>query len=130
MKFTFRSEKQKTEFDYVHPRLRELFYVCVYILNARKLEPVMTSILRMPGQIPGESGVHATLRALDFVTSAAPTINADIAQKINALFPRADNKPTLMWHDVGYGLHFHLQVPWTTDFPDAAGTLDGRSKTV
>ena len=128
--FTFRAEKQEKEFDYIHPRLRELFRVCVSILNARRLNVTVTSILREPGQISGESGVHATLRAIDFVTNSTPMINADIAAKINALFPRGDGKPTLMWHDVGYGAHFHLQVPWTQDFKDAAGSLDGRSKTI
>lgn len=130
MDFTFRSDKQKDEYDYIHPRLRELFLVCVAILNARGMNPVVTSILRKPGQVPGESGVHATLRALDFVTGASPIINAELAQKINSLFPRSDGKPTLMWHDVGYGLHFHLQVPWTNNFKDADGDLAGHDKTV
>lgn len=127
--FTFKNDSLSNELDYVHPRLRELFYTCVAILNAKGLSPVVTSILRKRGEIPGESGVHSTLRAMDFVTSAKAQTNADIAQKINALFPRADGKPTLMWHDVGYGEHFHLQVPWTPNFMDANGSLDGRSKT-
>lgn len=60
------------------------------------------------------SGVHSTGRAVDLrsrhiVRTGCRMIEA----RINHEFPREDGFRTCIWHDVGQGVHLHLQVPAT-----------------
>lgn len=60
----------------------------------------------------GGSGVHEAFRAVD-VRSHELNIQRirQIEWLVNKRFPRSDGKPTCLYHDVGQGPHFHLQVP-------------------
>lgn len=87
----------------------------------------VTSLLRLPGEIPGDSGVHVTGRAGDVVPKRWDRQYMDLSKlgpAIEALFnvmhPRKDTKPSCLWHD-GTGWHFHLQVPFDQAFTDLKG---------
>ena len=92
---------------------------------------LVTSMLRVPNSITGESNVHATGRALDLIplrVPGGPDITANkmnaLAECLNRLYPRADKKPLCMWHNVNNsGWHVHIQVPATKDFKDLDGTI-------
>ena len=103
-----------------------------HTLNLKGFKVDITSMVRPAGQIPGESGVHATGRAIDCipvetkesgpVTTREMTELADIFCR---LFPRDDGKTPLMWHQVagGGGYHFHIQCQATSSYRDLAGSV-------
>lgn len=124
----FRSDKQAKEYCHIHPRLKALTLDLERYLGLKGLDVYVTSILRKPGNIKGESGVHSTLRALDCIPDGKDWEVSDmkkLAKFMCQQWPREDGKPSVLWHSHrGGGWHFHLQVPWTKDFKDAAGDLE------
>jgi len=116
----FRQKHLEVEFDLAHPNLRKLARELDRWLELKGLDLYVTSIFREAGTIKGESGVHATLRALDGIPDGKDW-NAeemsDLAEFMNNSYPRKDGKPSVLWHSHrGGGLHFHLQVEWISNF--------------
>lgn len=133
LQYTFKYPEKSREFNYLAPSLQKLFGLCCHVLNHMGYDVIVTSMVRKDQTIKGESGVHATGRALDFVPLKRGDVKekeADyhtkmklVAESINKMLQRADGKQLLIWHDVGHGIHFHLQVPWAKDFKDLDGTI-------
>lgn len=126
---TFKEGLNKDEYLYLHPRTKEGVELLAVMLSHMGLVPEITSILRPPGSIAGESGVHATLRACDVVGRG----NVDhkqmqvLADALNVIFARADRYPFCLYHD-GTGWHFHIQAMKTPGWIDAKGYLDEHVK--
>lgn len=79
------------------------------------LEPVCTRVF---DPVEGESGVHRDRRAFDCRdehAGARLTTDAQakkIVDRMNAIYPRSDGKPTCLHHSFSGGpLHFHVQIP-------------------
>lgn len=70
--------------------------------------PVITSAFR-----EGDSGVHGSFRGLDFRTHSLTSSEIEnIVEKINSRYqydPKRPEMKVLMYHDIGKGLHLHLQ---------------------
>lgn len=93
-----------------HPKLIELLVWAVFI---KGWPVVVTSFYR-----PDDAGVHGTepVRGIDLRSYSFENPHA-IAQEINDNWIYDNTRPDMnvcVFHDVGSGLHFHLQVhPWT-----------------
>ena len=123
----FKTEKQKSEWSKVHPKVRQMINQFAQIFILMQADCEVTSLLRMPNEIAGESGVHATGRAGDIVPKAWNHQQIDMSElgplleKLsNLLNPRTDGKPSCLWHD-GTGWHFHVQTPSDQNFKDLMG---------
>lgn len=131
VQYSFRDPSKAREFGYLHPSLQKLFYLCVHILNCKGYDVEVTSMVRNKYAIPGESGVHSTGRAIDFIPvqqKGGPAISLRLMKNmeaaLNSLFERADGKATLLWHRQGSGgFHHHLQVASTGDYKDLEGKV-------
>lgn len=135
--YQFRNPEKSREFDYLAPSLQKMFMLLCHILNAMSYDVIITSMIRKPDTIDGESGVHATGRALDCVPLKRSDVkqletSADYDQKmkivadcINKMLPRQDERSTVIWHQFpgGGGLHFHIQVPYDSKFKDLKGSI-------
>lgn len=102
------------------------------ILNTLGFDVEITSMVRPKGTIPSESGVHATGRALDFVPRVRENSKLQIfesqmlfiADFVNRIFKRRDQKNVLMWHQINRGgWHFHLQVEYDQNYKDLEGVI-------
>jgi hypothetical protein len=97
--------------------LHVLGYVANLITEVYRKDAVITSILRVKGI---DIGVHSTGRAVDVRSidlTSAQILN--VVSKVNSEFSRLDGKPTCIHHDIGLGMHFHLQVPATVCWNDS-----------
>lgn len=123
----FKAGVNKEEFEYLHPKARAGCALLALMLSEAGYTSEVTSILRKAGSIKDESGVHATLRAIDLaprgktIDSAVMKI---IAQAMNAIYKRTDKFAFCMWHEVGHGWHFHLQAQHSHGWIDANGDLE------
>ena len=65
---------------------------------------------------PDDPGIHSTrpLRAVDLRSHHIPdAVARQVEERINRAWiydPRRPEKRVCLWHDVGLGVHFHLQV--------------------
>ena len=119
----FKTEEEQEEFWKLDTRLRLLLYMIEeYILGLNEgVDGVLvTDALRTKHEdnALGAVGIHPTGRALDFVLVdvdkkrvTKPTLVSKILSVINnhVLYNSGPYK-TLIYHDVGHGAHFHLQV--------------------
>lgn len=130
--YSFKDPAKSFQFPALHPPLIRMFYLLAHFLNEIGFKVEITSMVRPAGTIPGESGVHATGRAIDFIpietkTSGPVTVRemSEIADVFNRYFPRDDHKLMFMYHavDGGNGYHFHIQTPITRDFLDLKGVV-------
>jgi hypothetical protein len=130
MNYSFRNPEKSAQLQLLHPKCYGIFTVCVEIINAWGYAVEITSMIRPKDTVKGESGVHATGRAIDFIPVPRSKYQTMIDEEIkllvdfvNKAFHRMDGKMTLMWHSVvgGGGKHFHLQVQATSDYKDRAG---------
>lgn len=130
--YSFRTPELSYQFSGLHPALVRMFYLLAHFINELGFKVEITSMVRPAGQIPGESGVHATGRAIDFVpmetkTSGPVTVRemSEIADVFNRYFPRDDHKLMFIYHSVdgGNGYHFHIQVPHTQGWIDLKGVV-------
>lgn len=130
----FKEGVNPNEWDYLHPRVKVVFETLAILMMRCGLDVEITSMLRKPGTIAGESGVHATGRALDCVPrikskdSSKTRLDYRFMQKtadfLNLVFTRSDQKNTVIWHDVGaHGWHFHLQVQAERSWRDLTGVI-------
>lgn len=122
---SFKAGVSPDEYQYLHPQAKVIVTLLQQMLAAMGLKTEVTSILRKPDTIKGESGVHATLRAVDIVPRGNTVIDAKmqtIAKCLNEIFERPDGKPAVIWH-LGTGYHFHIQVMATRGWIDAKGDL-------
>lgn len=128
----FRPKIDPDQWQYLHPAVRFIFYFLRQNCEAFGCDLVITSMIRPVGSIPGESGVHATGRALDCVPSPKKDIGGpntyrvyDFSKKLadlaNVVFKRADNKLSVIFHNTGSGNHFHIQVPYDYAYQDLKG---------
>lgn len=130
LKVTFKAGLNPNEYNVLHPGLEGPLETVVFLLDRLGYDTEITSMLRMPGRIKGESNVHSTGRAIDCVprmreNSRKPyTPNMQmIATMVNASYKRNDQKLTCLYHDSGLGNHFHIQVMATADFKDLRGVM-------
>lgn len=119
------------EWDHLHPKVHQVAETLCYLLDRMGFDPEITSMIRPHA---GDSGVHATGRAVDIVprvrgTGKSPGIVSTmemqkIAAAINIIYKRNDQKLTCIYHNSGTGMHFHLQVAATKDWKDLAGKIE------
>lgn len=130
--YSFRDPEKSYQLSALHPALIRMFYLLSHFINELGFKVEITSMVRPANTIPGESGVHATGRALDFVPIETPksgpvTVRemSEIADVFNRYFPRDDKKLMFMYHavDGGNGYHFHIQIPQTKDYLDLKGVV-------
>lgn len=130
IQYKFKDPSKEYQYKYLHPKVREDFELLCHILNKRGYAVVITSMVRPKDTIPGESGVHATGRALDCVPiatrkSGPMSFNdmSDIAYFMTKAYPRMDDKAPVIWHEVpgGNGYHFHIQAEYGADYRDLRG---------
>lgn len=119
-------------YEMLCPDLHKVMDCLVLMLCHMGYLPIVTSMVREKGKIAGESGVHATGRAIDLnvrhykeaAKKSAPSRNLNkyeadkLCAAINIAFKRSDQKMTAIYHDTGHGRHFHLQVPWSKTYID------------
>ena len=99
-----------------HPKLIEV----LLWLTVRYSTIIFTSTYRPKKIHATDSGIHCTipLRAFDFRSAVYPNPQ-DIADDINAHFIYDPKRPDLkvcVYHDTGFGYHFHIQVHDRTDY--------------
>lgn len=132
---TFKPGVNQDEYQYLHPKLRPMIEWLALSLSAMDCDLQITSMLRKPNAILGESNVHATGRAIDLVPRARKTktnaIHSSDMQKLAdtmcIIWRRNDQKRSALWHSMnGGGLHFHLQVQATKDYADLKGEIPKR----
>jgi len=72
-----------------------------------RVETMVTSVYR-----PDKNSPHAYWRAVDLRSNLIPSEDCmKLINTINLIFPYGKgNYQTMLWHDVGYGWHFHVQV--------------------
>ena len=103
--------RKQWESGNLDPRLESMVMICE-ALWSRDMPPravVVTSIQRPKTT---DSGVHADWRGVDIRTRDIPNSMVDeAAQKINRTFVYGGGFNAALVHDVGYGIHLHLQVP-------------------
>lgn len=111
----------------MHSGVRIMVTELAQLLVVMQSDAEVTSILRMPGEIDGDSGVHVTGRAADVVVKRwnrqyqdMTKLGPIIESFLNELHPRTDGKPSCLWHE-GTGWHFHLQVAYDPSFTDLMG---------
>lgn len=100
------------QLDFIDERLRELME---WVEERWPGEPVVTSLFR-----PGDPGVHGTipLRGVD-LRMRDSIKGLELAQMINAVWVYDPDRPHMkcaIFHDVGQGMHMHLQVHPRTQF--------------
>lgn len=125
----FSSSKQSGEWPILHPQVRVIVQCIANIHDLLGWDTEVTSCVRLPGEIPGESGVHATGRACDCVARMRPNscpgpiavVAPVVASLMNFIFRRHDQFSSVLWHSVGYGFHYHAQVPYDPSYNDLAG---------
>lgn len=121
MIYSFKDPSKSWELQKLHPKVVDIFYLLCEVLKFYNADVMITSMIREKNTIPGESGVHSTGRALDCVSSLSPEKCQKIAELIDKLLPeRKDKKRQVMFHEVdqGNGLHFHIQVEWSSSYKD------------
>jgi hypothetical protein len=129
----FKQGLDTREWDVLHPQVYEVFELLSLILVRMGYYVEITSLLRKK---TSDSGVHETGRALDCVprvtkdTRARAAHERDmqiVANLMNLVYRRNDQKKTVIYHDSGTGKHFHIQVPQTKGWVDLKGYLPQRS---
>lgn len=108
----FKHEIDKELFWQIDPRLREI--VCrleSFLWQTLDYELTITSTIRI---IHDKTGIHACGRAVDIRTRdlSLEMINY-IVRWINKEYPYDHKRPkkvSCMYHSVGLGWHFHIQV--------------------
>jgi hypothetical protein len=130
MSVLFSNLENETEWQSLHPKVKRLATALAAKLLHYDADAIVTSCIRPLGQIPGESGVHATGRAADLVPKFRAVATKErqlevIAEELNLEFPRKDGKKSVVYHkdSDGCGCHFHLQVPWSADYQDLQGHI-------
>ncbi len=130
--YSFKDPEKSFQFTALHPACIRMFQLLAHFLNEIGFGVMITSMVRPANLIPGESGVHATGRAIDFVPVATKKSGPvtvlemkEIAEVFNKYFPRDDKKDMFMYHSVdgGGGFHFHIQIPQTRDYMDLKGVV-------
>jgi hypothetical protein len=124
------------EWNFIHPQVQAMFNYMQWIWNEAGFDLVITSMIRPAGTIKGESGVHATGRALDCVPRRRmdgfmrldSDEMQDYCQLIESLveytFKRADGKRSCIYHNHrGGGWHFHLQWHAGAGWRDLQGVV-------
>lgn len=98
----------ETQFTSLHPRLQALaLFVDFYTQWKFRKEVLVTSMIRK-----GDPGVHGVGRGIDLRSrDFFPNDLNDINEIINRNWTYGKGKPTCLIHDVGQGMHIHLQVP-------------------
>jgi hypothetical protein len=80
----------------------------ISMIRAFNKKLVLTSSFR-----EGDPGVHGSFRGLDFRTHELRSSEIEnIVEKINSRYiydPKRPEMKVLMYHDIGKGLHLHLQ---------------------
>lgn len=126
-KVTFSPNIDPHQMRYIHPKLYRPLKMILDIATHFDCEAVITSIIRPKNSISGESNVHATGRAIDLVLKFQKRFLDQekffkkIAYLVCKAYPRADRKPTCLFHNSGTGWHFHIQWPMTKDYKDFDG---------
>ena len=118
----FKSTDLVGELNRAHPHARALaFYLDDYAKQTLGKDLMVTDVertkeeyARIYGQDP-YTGPMPHLgppsHAVDFRASELTSGEIDVlCAHMNKYWPRPDGKPTLMCHDVGHGMHFHLQA--------------------
>ncbi len=81
------------------------------------IDPVVTRVIE---KIPGDSGVHGQLRAVDFrnfhMKKYLYTVRQALAISafINGKYQRLDGFKVCKHHNSGSGDHYHIQIPYIT----------------
>lgn len=130
----FKTDKQRDELPLLHPKLPKILSAIVTIHDVLGWDTEVTSCVRRPDEIPGESNVHATGRAFDCVARhrsdgcKVPVVEVApmIAKLLNAKFPRQDQFSSVLWHSAGYGFHYHVQVPFDPAYKELGGIVPVR----
>ena len=119
---SFKYGIKRKDFYLLHPGVLAIYgFIANISLNRCGLIPSITSTIRLKTT---DSGIHEVGCALDCsrmqyeengtaVLGNIPTdIINEMVQKANEAFPRHDKYKSVIYHDVGYGPHFHIQVPF------------------
>lgn len=133
MSLRFHPGLKKDDFFLLHPSLIEVTaYFLDYVLGKYQVRPTITSMIRPK---KSDSGVHETGRALDLsrhehdfdikkvnaykIVRSIPEEECNrIVRMMNSIYVRDDDLTTIMWHDAGFGWHFHIQVPFEPVFQE------------
>jgi len=126
----YKHKEHEAHWDHLHPRIREMMDMLAFLIDAHGFDVDVTSAIR-PIIIEGESGVHATGRAIDVVPrmrKGGKRVWTEDMKKLAGMMCRLyrtakKEKPACIYHDAGSGKHFHLQTPWTRTFKDLDGHL-------
>lgn len=130
--YAFRNPEKSYQFSALHPACIRMFQLVAGLLNEMGFDVMITSMVRPANTVPGESGVHATGRAIDFVpvenhNSGPVTVRemTEITDFLNRRFQRDDGKLMFLYHSVdgGGGYHFHIQIQSTKDYTDLKGIV-------
>jgi hypothetical protein len=133
--YSFQKPDKSYQLQYLHPKVLEIFEAICKALNANDYDVEITSMVRPVGTVKGESGVHATGRALDCVPRGKKVDDDfmnNLENTINVNYPRKDGRLTCLWHSVkgGGGYHFHIQVPRDDKYTDLEGFVPQGGKDV
>ena len=104
----FKHDRQREEFLKVDPDLRNIIEVFSALLSAiYKVRTVITSVFREDKHSP-----HYYYRAVDIRSGdMKPTKCIELANIMNIIFKYGSGPyNTVLYHSVGTGWHFHLQV--------------------
>lgn len=116
----YASDKLESDYLEVDSRLRIIMpFIASKILADRNMNVIITSAIRTAEQDRAlkASGVHVAKRALDFnmwdpvarKKHYNPEYAGELCDFVNSQIIYGSHK-TMIYHDVGYGQHFHLQV--------------------
>ena len=124
----YKTETIKKEFEsnQLDKRLKLLIFMIVGLLeNEHDCQAKITSVYRSDteqkqlygGKMPPFGNVHGQWRAVDLVAyhngSLIPTaVGKDIRDCLNQRIQhdKENRYPTVVYHNIGYGWHFHVQV--------------------
>jgi len=123
----FKRPRHAHEWLAVDPRIRAIVLALAEECDRRGYaSPIVTSILRTPDEhariYAGRANAPASsphiadprglVRAVDLRSHIyTPEQVATLVAWMNQHWPRADKRPTALCHNVGLGMHFHVQVP-------------------
>lgn len=113
-----RYANEKIEREWNNPLLDDrVIEIALWFDNYCELQygtdTILTSIFRTWG-----SGVHEAWRAIDVGSNAFTYSQCiEIRNAVNKKFPRLGIFKTCVYHNSGFGWHFHLQVGWLKAIP-------------
>lgn len=111
----FKATVDPKDWDRLHPDVRYVFETLAFIHERMGFDLEITSMIRPH---TNDTGIHEKGRAIDCMWRETPQSRfkmtpdriALITKFINSIFARPSNFPALLYHDVGMGIHYHLQV--------------------